>query len=93
MTLLFHTEVGKLCRMQKKRKARKARETMTAKEFARRMSVNYRTVLNWLRNGLVPNAEEKDLPIGGSYWEIPSSALSMTRPKRGPQPKKEGAVK
>ncbi len=65
---------------------------MTAKEFARQMEVNYRTVLNWLRRGLVPGAEEKDLPIGGSYWEIPYSALAMIKPKRGPQPKKKGGA-
>lgn len=58
---------------------------MTAKEFAERMGVHYRTALNWLRNGLVPDAEEKPLPIGGTYWEIPQAALKMEKPKRGPE--------
>jgi hypothetical protein len=60
-------------------------EIMTAKQFAIEMGINYRTALNWLEAGLVPGAERKTLPI--EYWEIPSTALQMERPKPGPKPK------
>jgi predicted site-specific integrase-resolvase len=59
---------------------------MTAKQFAEQMNVNYRTALNWLEDGIVPGAERRTSPIG-EYWEIPDTALSMERPKRGPTPK------
>jgi hypothetical protein len=63
--------------------SKKAR-TMTAREFAEEMSVNYRTALNWLDAGIVPGAERKTSPIG-EYWEIPEKALKMERPKPGPK--------
>lgn len=66
---------------------------MTAKEFAQEMKVHYRTALNWLRDGIVPGAEEKPLPIGGTYWEIPRAALKMEKPKRGPAPAKKSTKK
>jgi len=58
--------------------------TMTARQFAKEMGVNYRTALNWLDDGLVPGAERKTSPIG-EYWEIPEGALKMARPKPGPK--------
>lgn len=58
--------------------------TMTAKQFAEEMGVNYRTALNWLDAGLVPGAERKTSPIG-KYWEVPEAALKMERPKPGPK--------
>lgn len=66
--------------------SKKAAQPMTAKQFAERMAVNYRTALNWLEAGLVPGAERKQSPVG-EYWEIPHTALKMERPKRGPVPK------
>jgi predicted site-specific integrase-resolvase len=62
---------------------------MTARQFARRMDVNYRTALNWLNTGLVPGAEMKDSLVG-AYWEIPESALKMQRPRPGPKATKRG---
>ena len=55
---------------------------MTATEFAKRKGVSYRTVLNWLRQGLIPGAVEKQ-SAKGKYWEVPAAALQMEKPKRG----------
>lgn len=63
---------------------KKADELMTTKTFAEEMGINYRTALNWLREGLVPGAVEEDSPIG-KYWMIPRSALEMEKPKPGPK--------
>jgi hypothetical protein len=63
---------------------KKADEPMTTKVFAEEMGINYRTALNWLRDGLVPGAVEQDSPIG-KYWLIPRSALKMEKPKPGPK--------
>jgi hypothetical protein len=61
-----------------------AKKTMTTKQFAAEMGVNYRTALNWLDAGLVPGAVRRETPVG-SYWEIPEAALKMQRPKPGPK--------
>jgi hypothetical protein len=60
---------------------------ISTSEFAKAMSVHYRTALNWLNAGLVPGAVEKTLPgeAGSSYWEIPATAVKMEKPKRGPK--------
>jgi len=66
---------------------------MTAKQFAERMDINYRTALNWLEAGLVLGAERRTSPIG-EYWEVPDTALKMQRPKPGPKPSaKKGGKK
>lgn len=65
----------------------KKQKTMTTKQFAAQMEVNYRTALNWLEAGLVPGAVRRSSPIG-EYWEIPEAALKMERPKPGPKPQK-----
>jgi hypothetical protein len=62
--------------------------SMTAKQFAAKMEINYRTALNWLDAGLVPGAERIVSPIG-EYWQIPETSLKMERPKTGPKPKKK----
>ena len=82
--LLMNAEVCTLWDM-----AKTTREPLTTRRFAEAMKVNYRTALNWLRAGLVPGAEEKEIPLnpGRTYWEIPESALTMERPKPGPKPK------
>jgi predicted site-specific integrase-resolvase len=54
-------------------------------DFAKKMQVNYRTALNWLRAGRVPGAVEQKLPNGIVYWEIPTTALAMQKPKPGPK--------
>jgi hypothetical protein len=65
---------------------KKADAVMTARQFAGRMDVHYRTALNWLEGGLVPGAQRKSSPVG-EYWEVPEAALKMKRPKSGPKPK------
>lgn len=65
---------------------------LTAKQFAERMEINYRTALNWLEANLVPGAERKESLVG-SHWEIPHEALKMERPRPGPKPKSNGAAK
>lgn len=57
---------------------------MTARQFAEAMGVEYRTVVRWLSDGLVPDAELKEVMPGIKWWEIPVSAVeTMERPKAG----------
>jgi len=58
---------------------------ISTSDFAKRMKVNYRTALNWLKAGRVPGAVEHKLPNGIVYWDIPTTALAMDRPKPGPK--------
>jgi len=57
---------------------------MTAVVFAEKMDVNYTTVMRWLRNGIVPGAEQIEPVPGMRVWQIPESALQMKMPKPGP---------
>jgi predicted site-specific integrase-resolvase len=57
-------------------------QTMTAKQFAEKMEINYRTALRWLENGIVPGAARRSSPVG-EFWEIPAAAVEMERPKSG----------
>jgi len=57
---------------------------MTAVAFAEAMDVNYTTVMRWLRNGIVPGAEQIEPVPGMKVWQIPESALQMKLPKPGP---------
>jgi hypothetical protein len=63
---------------------------MTARQFAAKMEIDYRTALRWLNAELVPGAQMKDSPVG-VFWEIPTTALKMKRPKPGPKPTKKAA--
>ncbi len=65
--------------------SKKQTQMLTAKQFAERMAINYRTALNWLEADLVPGAVRKESLVG-SHWEIPEAALKMERPKPGPKP-------
>ena len=65
---------------------------LTARQYAQQKGINYRTALNWLAAGLVPGAEVKTSPLG-DYWEVPSTALTMEKPKPGPKPNTVKAVK
>jgi predicted site-specific integrase-resolvase len=57
---------------------------MTAKQFAEAMGVEYRTVVRWLSDGIVPGAELKEVMPGVKWWEIPPEAIEeMERPKAG----------
>jgi hypothetical protein len=58
---------------------------MTAVTFAEAMGVDYTTVMRWLRNKLVPGAEQIEPIPGMKIWQIPMSALQMERPKSGPK--------
>ena len=60
-------------------------EMLTARQFAQQKGINYRTALNWLAAGLVSGAVVKQSPLG-DYWEVPSTALTMEKPKPGPKP-------
>jgi hypothetical protein len=55
---------------------------LTAVQFAKEAGISYPTVISWLKQGLVPEAEKKS-DHRGEYWEIPDSALKMERPKAG----------
>ncbi len=66
---------------------------LSTREFAEKMSVNYRTALKWLQSGIVPGATEQKLPNGIIFWDIPATALMMERPKKGPKPAKNGLKK
>jgi predicted site-specific integrase-resolvase len=59
------------------------KRVMNAKKFAEAMEVEYATVIRWLRTGLVPGAELKEVMPGVKWWEIPHDALKMERPKAG----------
>ena len=56
---------------------------MTATVFAQEMSVDYSTVMRWLKRQIVPGAALRESPERGKWWEIPESALQMERPKWG----------
>ena len=62
----------------------------TAVKFAEDMGISYPTMVRWLKRGLVPGATLEETP-GGSYWQIPESALKMERPKAGRKPKADAA--
>lgn len=64
----------------------KKRELMTAREFARRLSIPYTTVAGWLQKGQVLGAEAQ---VVGTFkvWMVPVEALKgFERPKRGRPP-------
>ncbi|MBI3423010.1 MAG: hypothetical protein HY011_08725 [Acidobacteria bacterium] len=56
------------------------------KEYAENSGVKYQTVMLWLRQGLIPNAEKHPLPTGGHYYLIPADAPKPVT-QRGPKPK------
>ena len=60
----------------------KGEKKMTAVQFAKRMEVDYTTVMRWLKLKLVPGAILEETAIG-TYWQIPESSLNMERPKAG----------
>lgn len=67
---------------------------MTAVAFAEAMNVDYATVIRWLKNDLVPDAELMEPVPGMKVWQIPESAVeTMERPlpgrKRGEKPAKK----
>jgi excisionase family DNA binding protein len=70
---------------------------LTTKEFATELGVKYPTVMGWLREGRLPEAEFDDSNPRGGVWYIPRSALirfknEETRPRRGRPSKKSEAV-
>ncbi len=56
------------------------------KEFAEKLGAKYQTVMLWLRQGLIEDAEKHPLPTGGHYYLIPADA-SKPETQRGPKPK------
>ena len=59
------------------------KKTMTAKEFAAAMDVDYTTAIRWLKKRLVPGAYSEEVFPGMEVWRIPREALKMQRPKAG----------
>lgn len=75
------------------KKPKTEEKTMTARQFAQAMEVEYATVVRWLHKGLVPGAELKDVMPGIKWWEIPVSAVeTMERPKAGRRKAKKGGA-
>lgn len=46
---------------------------LTPRKYAELKGVAYTTVMNWLQQGLIPQAV-KHPTLTGHYWEIPDSA-------------------
>jgi len=63
---------------------------MTAVQFAKEMDVDYSTVMRWLKNGVVPDAEQVEPIAGMKVWQIPQSALKMARPLAGRKRRTKG---
>jgi hypothetical protein len=65
---------------------------LTPRQYADAVGVAYTTVMNWLRQGRIPEAIRHATPTG-HYWEVPATA---SRPKLQPgRPKasKKGSKK
>jgi predicted site-specific integrase-resolvase len=63
-------------------------EVMNAKQFAEAMQVEYTTVIRWLKLGLVPGAQLREIAPGMKWWAIPYEALTMERLPAGRRKKK-----
>lgn len=56
---------------------------LTPRQFAEAKQVAYTTVMFWLNQGLIADAERHETPTG-HYWEIPATAVNtFQRPKTG----------
>ncbi len=66
---------------------------MTAVQFAKMMEVDYSTVMRWLKNGVVPGAEQVEPIAGMKVWQIPQAALKMARPLAGRRRRPREAAK
>ena len=74
------------------KKPKPGEKTMTARQFSEAMEVEYATVIRWLKQGLVPGAEFKEVLPGVKWWEIPESAIEdMERPKAGRKKARKGS--
>ncbi|MCI0485023.1 MAG: helix-turn-helix domain-containing protein [Blastocatellia bacterium] len=67
---------------------------MTTKQFADEVDAPYTTVMGWLRDGRIPEAEFDDSHPRGRIWYIPRSAVARfknpeTKPRKGRPPKQE----
>lgn len=61
---------------------------LTAKEIAEIQNVEKRVVINWLNNGLFPNARKETIEPFGEIWLVPESdVVNFTKPVRGRKPK------
>ena len=64
---------------------------MTAKEFADQINRPYRSVLRWLREGLIPGAQAHTVKGAGKpFWVIPPSAVKRFQPPKIGRPIKNG---
>jgi hypothetical protein len=58
---------------------------MTASEFSKMVGVTHRTVLNWLKNGLIEGAYlRKVRGAGNDFWVIPpEGVMNFVKPPMG----------
>ena len=70
----------------------KSAKTLTPRQYSEKHGVAYTTVLNWLKQGLIPGAQMEQFPFGGYYWMIPESAPKPNL-KTGPKPKSKSREK
>lgn len=61
---------------------------VTTTQFAEMLGVPYQTVMGWLREGRIPEAEADDSNPRGRVWWIPGTVIErfknpMTKPKKG----------
>ena len=65
---------------------------LTAKQFAKRAGVAYPTVMKWLRENIIPDANLITESPLGNYWQIPVTSLdAVEKRKPGPKPKAKAA--
>ena len=58
---------------------------LTARTFAKEKGISYTTVMAWLKEGLIPDAELEETPAG-VVWQIPPASLNkVSERKRGPK--------
>jgi hypothetical protein len=65
---------------------------LTPRQYAKELGVAYTTVMNWLRNDLVPGVQKVDTVQDQYYYLVPSDApkpqLKAGRPSNKPKTKK-----
>lgn len=71
---------------------------MTTTQFAKELGVPYQTVMGWLRDGRIPEAEPDDSNPRGRVWWIPANLVARfsdpeTKPQKGRPQKPESALK
>lgn len=68
---------------------KKSTKMLTPRQYAAEHGVAYTTVMNWLKQDLIPGADKEALPFGGYVYRIPKIAPKPNL-KAGPKPKPKG---